>query len=162
MKALVVYYSFEGNTEYMAKRIASNLDADIEAIRPVSKDDEPPHSGFMKFLKGGFSAIRGEQIDIRSLSVSVTDYDTIILCSPVWASSYPPAVVSFIERYSFSGKDLYVAATSGSGNAKKMFKKISRQLPGNHYKMSLSIKSPVSGNSDEESKIDRFCSVIRG
>ena len=39
MRALVVYYSFEGNCEFAAKRIAKMLGADLLKLRP---GNEPP------------------------------------------------------------------------------------------------------------------------
>ena len=35
MKTLIVYYTLEGNTHYAAKKIASELGADVLRIKPV-------------------------------------------------------------------------------------------------------------------------------
>ena len=45
MKTLVLYYSFEGNTEYVATGLAKRLDADIQKIEPIK---ELKSKGFSK------------------------------------------------------------------------------------------------------------------
>ena len=47
MKKLVIFYSFEGNTKYIAENIAEAVDADILELKPV-KDIKS--NGFMKYL----------------------------------------------------------------------------------------------------------------
>lgn len=37
MKAIVVYYSFEGNTKLIAQTIANTVDADIEELKPKNR-----------------------------------------------------------------------------------------------------------------------------
>ena len=47
MKTLVVYYTLEGNTHYAAKKIVSELGADMLRLKPVKTY---PKQGFRKFL----------------------------------------------------------------------------------------------------------------
>ena len=47
MRALVVFYSLEGNTAFAADKIASALDADTLRISPAKAY---PRSGFRKFF----------------------------------------------------------------------------------------------------------------
>ena len=50
MKALIVYYSLNGNTEYVATQLAPLLNADTLRVNPIK---EYPSSGFKKFLWAG-------------------------------------------------------------------------------------------------------------
>ena len=50
MKALVMYYSHEGNTQVIAEAIANELKADIERIIP--KNEKPEETGFNKYFWG--------------------------------------------------------------------------------------------------------------
>ena len=49
-KVAIVYYSMSGNTDYVAKHISKNIEADL--IRIVPKK-EYPNSGLKKFFWGG-------------------------------------------------------------------------------------------------------------
>ena len=40
MKTLIVYYSHEGNTDFVAKKIAEKLEADTVRLVPVKKYPE--------------------------------------------------------------------------------------------------------------------------
>ena len=50
MKALIVYYSMGGNTEYAARKTAAQTGADLLRLEP---EKEYPSSGFRKFFRGG-------------------------------------------------------------------------------------------------------------
>ena len=49
MKKLVVFYSYEGNTKFIAKTIAESINEDILELKPVKDMDS---KGFMKFIWG--------------------------------------------------------------------------------------------------------------
>jgi flavodoxin len=52
-KALVVYYSLEGNTRFIAENIAAEIGADIFALKTKKKLP----GGFLKYIIGGFQAV---------------------------------------------------------------------------------------------------------
>ena len=82
MKALIVYYSMSGNTEYAAGRIAGRLGADLLRLEP---EKAYPDSGFRKFFRGGKSAVMAEKPRLRPYQFDAGAYDTIIFGFPVWA-----------------------------------------------------------------------------
>ncbi len=94
MKALVVYYSMSGNTEYVAKSISNKIESDIIKLTPKK---EYPSKGFIKFLWGGKSAIMGEMPKLESYEFESDKYDLIIFGTPVWASSFTPPIRTFIN-----------------------------------------------------------------
>ncbi|MCI2049360.1 MAG: NAD(P)H-dependent oxidoreductase [Lachnospiraceae bacterium] len=160
MKAAVVYYSFEGNTEYVARRIAEKTGAEQVRLLPGS---EPPRSGPGKFLVGGFRASTGSRPALKPIAKNMDDYDVIILGCPVWAGTYPPAVGTFLQDYRFRGKDVYLFGCSMSGNAGKMFEKLTKALDGNHVAGTLSLISPRSEKDKADPMVDGFCTqILRG
>ena len=116
MKA-VVYYSLQGNCEFVAAEIAKELDA--KAIRLVP-DVDPPKKGFGMFFKGGGMVFRKKTPNLVGFDFNADDYDTIVLCSPVWASSYVPAFRTFFSKVDLSGKKVAIVASSAGGDAVKM------------------------------------------
>ena len=65
MNTLIVYYSLEGNTDFVAKKIADKLQADILRLVPVKKY---PEKGLAKFFWGGKSAMMAETPELEPYS----------------------------------------------------------------------------------------------
>ena len=62
MKILVVYYSLEGNTDYIAQMIARKCGAVLERLRP---ENEPPKNA-LRYIIGGREAIRNEKARLNT------------------------------------------------------------------------------------------------
>ena len=149
----MIYYSFEGNTEFAAQTAAKYADIDLEKLVPGK---EPPKTGFRKFMWGGKSAVFGETPPLAPLKYDAADYDDIIVGFPVWASSYPPAVATYIKEHAFTGKKVRVIACSASGNCEKAVNKLKNKLPGNEFGEVLSLTDPAKDKEKSEELIKQF------
>lgn len=94
MKALVLYYSFEGHTRQIAEVIAQAINADLEAIKPVH---ELRSHGFSKYIWGGRQAVMGKKPELQALTSNVQDYDVLFIGTPVWAFTYSPPIRTLIH-----------------------------------------------------------------
>ncbi|HPE70473.1 MAG TPA: flavodoxin [Thermotogota bacterium] len=104
-KNLLVYYSMDGNTRFLAAEIARNIPCDSVEIEPLNPLDR---LGFLKYPVGGFMAIFQSTQDIKQITQKVDDYDTILVGSPVWAGNVTPAVRTFLVRNPFRGKNVVI------------------------------------------------------
>ncbi|MBN1603793.1 MAG: hypothetical protein JW915_19430 [Chitinispirillaceae bacterium] len=109
MKTLVVYYSRTGNNAYLAKRIAQDSKADIEALMPGIGIF--PVVMLLSVLKSGTG--------IRALKNDINHYDQIILCGPIWAGFLCSPLLDFIKKYKQQGKRLHFATSCGSDDKRK-------------------------------------------
>ena len=153
MKTVVVYYSFKGNSKFVADVASQRLKA--EEVRLVP-DQEPPKKGLGMFLKGGGMALKKQTPELVDFSLDVSGYDTIVLCAPVWAGVYPPAVGSFLSKVDLSGKNLAVIACSASGKAEKMIGAIEGATKAKLV-AKLSLLNPLRSQEDCKAKIQAFC-----
>jgi flavodoxin len=126
MKALVVFYSFDGNTRFIAKRIAEACGADLAELKV--KDEAHPR-GFMKFLWGGRQVVMGREPELLPLEKDPADYDLIFLGSPVWAFSITPAMRAFLAHARLQGKKTALFCCHGGGKG-RFFRKMQDALPG--------------------------------
>lgn len=110
-KILVVYFTRTGNTERVAKDIAAALDADIERIR--EKDDR---SGCLGYFAAGRDGMNEKSTEIEPVKSRASDYDIVIIGSPVWAWNLTPAVRTYIEQNRGSFKAVSFFITAGSTN----------------------------------------------
>lgn len=109
-KKLIVYYSYTNNTKKIAEQIQKAIGADIckiETVKPYTGDYNSVVEQGKQEIDGGFKPA------IKSLSVNLADYNTIILGTPVWWYTYAPAVATFLSEYDLSGKTIIPFATNG-------------------------------------------------
>ena len=156
MKTLVVYYSFEGNSEYAAKQIAARLGADLQQLKA---GNEPP-SGLGKYLIGGRAALKGEKAILYRISRHPEDYDMVIIGGPVWAGTLPPALREFMIQHPFERKRAALFACSASGNAVRMLDRLKTMLAGNEILADLSLKKPLRHKEKADEQIGEFCDKL--
>lgn len=81
MKAIVIYYSYSGNTKNIALHIAEALNADTAVIDTVKAYE----GDYDAVVEQGHDEIRkGFRPPIKPINVDLSQYDTIILGTPVW------------------------------------------------------------------------------
>lgn len=109
-KSLVVYFSWSGNTENVAKSIQRQTDFDIWEIIPVT-----PYSDDYDAVVD--LAQKEQSTDARpAISGSIENieqYDVIYVGYPNWWYVAPTIINTFVESYDFSGKTIVPFATSG-------------------------------------------------
>ncbi|MBQ4045818.1 MAG: flavodoxin [Lachnospiraceae bacterium] len=127
MKDLVVYYSLEGNTAYVAEIISKKTGADLLRLEPKKAYHD---KGFAKFLWGGKSAVMAEKPELEDYDVNLDDYDRIIFGFPVWASNYTPPIRTFIEENAdvLAGKRFAAYACQSGSGGKKALGKLAKDL----------------------------------
>ena len=160
MKAAVVYYSMSGNTAYMAEQIAGRLGADLIRIEPVKAY---PAQGFRKFFWGGKSAVMGEKPELEPYSFPEGLYDTVVVCSPVWAGRLSPPILSFLtdEKVKLRSTNVSVCMTHMGGGADKAFEQARKVLGIDGLKAALALVSPkTSAGRETAEQIEAFCSSI--
>lgn len=112
MKTLILYYSFEGNTDYIASLLKEKLNADSVRIKPLK---DLKNTGFSKYIWGGKQVYMNEKPKLEPLTVDLNDYDRIFLGSPVWAWTLAPAIQTVIQD-SLHHKEVYCFYTHEGGD----------------------------------------------
>ena len=82
MSTLVVYFSFDGNTKFIAEKVTETISADMIELKTSKKY---PREGFKKYFLGGKSVIFGEKPKLINERIDWNRYETIIIGTPVWA-----------------------------------------------------------------------------
>ncbi len=118
-KTLVVYFSATGVTDKMAKTMADYIGADIYQIVPeqeytsedLNRDDPSCRCNQESASTEIRPAIASEKID-------VSKYDNILLGYPIWYHKSPRIIMTFLDSYDLSGKNIVTFCTSwGTGIA---------------------------------------------
>ena len=112
---LVAYFSATGNTEAVAERLASGLDADLFSIVPAD-----PYSEEDLDYNDDDSRSSQEMNDPSARPAiswtldNMDQYDIIFLGYPIWWGDAPRIMSTFMESYDFSGKTIIPFCTSAS------------------------------------------------
>ena len=150
---LLVYYTFEGNTGFVADELQKRLDLVTERLRV---EHEPPKKGLGKFLHGGKSALMGEDPGLLPLQNDPAAFSGIILAYPVWAGTFPPAVGAFLKQYPLQNKTVHVIACSASGNGAKSIENVRAALPDCKVVSSLNLMNPLKNRETTVRELAAF------
>ena len=123
-KTLMLYYTFTGNTEFVAERM-KELIPELTVERLIA-ENEPPKKGPGKFFLGGLGARLHFDPALFPVYHDPDKFDRVILAFPVWAGTYPPAIDALSKKAPFVGKQLYIIACSSGGRAENAIEKPSR------------------------------------
>ena len=76
MKKLIAYYSFEGNTKFVAEILARKFHSDILSIKPKK---EITNHKFLKFIWGGKQVLMQESPELLPVEKDPAQYDFICI-----------------------------------------------------------------------------------
>lgn len=101
MKTLVVYYSYSGNTKSIAKKVAEELNADLLELEPIKAYS----SDYDTVVQVGQEEVnRDYKPELKPFSISLNDYEKIIIGSPTWWYKMASPVLTFLSENDLSGK----------------------------------------------------------
>ena len=155
-KKLIVYYSLDGNTRFVAENIAKIINADLLELKPIK--EEVPRN-FMKYFWGGRQVWMKQKPALYSFELNPQNYDTLFIATPVWAFSHTPAIASFFEAVKLEKKKVGLICCSG-GMKGKTFENMKEKLAGNEFIGELHLKEPLSNKEKNISLIKEWLGKI--
>lgn len=162
MKTLIVYYSLEGNTDYVAEKIKEKIGADLLKLVPKKAYHE---KGFAKFFWGGKSAVMAEKPELEEVSVDLSGYERIIFGFPVWASNFTPPLRTFIVEHAneLKGKRFAAFACQSGSGAEKAFGKLAKCIGIDEFEQTAVFIDPKARQTaKKDEQIEAFCNVLGG
>ena len=113
-KSLVLYFSPTWNTKRIATFISEITSGDITEIIP-----ETPYTSEDLNYNDNETRATKEQNDSNARpgiasKISLDGYDTIYIGYPIWWWTNPKIILTLIEKYDFSGKEIVLFCTSWS------------------------------------------------
>lgn len=136
MRPIIIYYSYGGNTKRIAEDIHEKKGYDMVEIKPVV----PYTSDYQKLVDLEESKMTQEElVEIEPINIDLSNYDTIILGTPVWWYTMTPPIRTFLKKYDLSGKKIVPFATNG-GWLGTTFDDIKKYTPNSEVEKPISIK----------------------
>lgn len=147
LRILVVYYSFEGNTELIAESIAKEINSDIlklEVVKPISNDSS-------KYLMGGKQVLLKEKPKLMPYEFKAENYDVLFIGTPIWAWNYTPALRTFFVENTIKNKKIALFSCNGGSNG-KTFENIKNAIKDNEFFGEIQFLQPLSTGREENIK----------
>lgn len=154
-KALVVYFSWGGNTREVAKQIGEITRAEVFELLPAE-----PYTR-LRYGKDGVEGIEevaehevkeGYQPKLKTLPNNLEQYDVIYVGSPCWFNTIAPPVATFLATVELSGKTIVPFMTHGGSRMGKSVDDIKRLAP----KANVTEGLPVSESRVKQAKNEIF------
>ncbi|HAV89845.1 MAG TPA: flavodoxin [Eubacterium sp.] len=133
-----------GNTEIVCNDIKDMIESDVFKIEMKN----PYSPVYMTCIDEAKKDLReNARPELSNYIESVDEYDTVILAYPNYWGTMPMAVITFLEKYDFSGKTILPLCTnegSGMGSSERDIKKYA---PGAEVKAGLAITGSQAANA---------------
>lgn len=148
-KTLVLYYSATGTTKRIAEIVAQKTNADLAVIHPVqpyTSEDLDWHNDQSRTSVEQHQ--HNSRVAIQDDLPDLTDYDTVLIGSPIWWGIPPRMIASVIDHLDLNGQTLVGFATCGGSDYTWAQRFISRALSENGGKANLKAGRVLSSGTD--------------
>ncbi|MGD9014417.1 MAG: flavodoxin [Candidatus Omnitrophota bacterium] len=112
MRAIIIYYSYSGNTKKIADCLANYLQGEneVKVLRLETQDESTTF-----FIQAARALIHKKARVVHAES-DLSNYDLICLGTPVWAFAPAPAMNTYLDICSgLLGRPVVIFTTYGSG-----------------------------------------------
>ncbi len=145
-KAIVIYYSLEGNTDYIAQAVAEGASAELLRLHQ-QKEISP--TGLIRYVTGGkLAATKGLPALAETLP-DLSDVEYVFLGTPVWASTFAPALRTFISQEKLVGKKI-ACFICYAGNAGRVEQELKQLCPEAQFMGSIGFKDPFKKKRSDD------------
>ena len=138
-KSLIVYFSKTGTTERIANEIKDITGSDIVKIETVNPYPED-YNETVEIAQNDEKA----RPEIKTTVDNLDQYDTIYLGYPIWWSTMPMAVFTFIENNNLDGKTIIPFSTHKGSGLGSSVSDLKTALPNSTIKDGLACNSSTT------------------
>jgi flavodoxin len=153
MKTLIAYYSRTEVTAKVAKDIQKEFGADIEEIKDTKK-----RSGLLGWIKSLYDAIKGIPAKIKPIEKDPSEYDTVIIGTPIWASTMATPILTYITENKAKFKNVAFFCTCGSSGYAETLAKMEKLADKEPLETLFLTKSDIGSYDD---KLESYANKIK-
>ncbi len=116
MSKAIIYYSLSGRTK---RELENRFDGDFYRLKGKIKI---PKRYFVQMFYLGYFATFNKDLDYEKFDIDFSQYDEIVLASPVWAFTFSPFMKKFLKDNPIKNKNITLLMTHEGGPGKSMEK----------------------------------------
>ncbi|MGM5480873.1 MAG: flavodoxin family protein [Nanobdellota archaeon] len=151
MRALVIYYTRSGTTKKAVGELTKHIRADMYELV-----DHKKRSGLLGWLRSGRDAAKKKLTGIDKPTNVPSRYPVVILATPNWVGSIPPAMRMYIKEYLTGVKKLAFIVTQGGKGQEKILTEL-EELTGQKPVAAVQLRS-----KDVKKQTEAFKTSLKG
>ncbi len=143
-KVLVAFFSRSGTTRGVAEMIHTQVGGDMLEIRaadPYPVDDAANRRRVEQEKATGARPLLA--MDLENLN----DWDVIFVGHPIWQGELPPVLLTFLEKYDFSGKTVIPFCTYGGSGPGETPGEIAKLTPKSGHLEGFGVMTAEAGSA---------------
>lgn len=156
MRALLVYYSRTGHTKKIAEEISQELQCDTDEIIDTVK-----RTGPVGLMTSGREAAKKELTKIMPAKKDPSQYDIVIIGTPVWALTMSSPVRTYIVQNKDKLKNVAFFCTLGGIGVESAFHDL-EDLSGKRAAGTLAVNTHSITEGTYKDSVKQFSDIIRG
>lgn len=115
-----------GSTEYIANLIQRYVGGD----RVLLQTENPYSENFSEVIVQNHLEQQQDYLpNLKNMNINIDDYDVIYIGYPVWATTAPQVVFSFLQKYDFAGKTIIPFCTHDGYGSGSSYEDIKNSVP---------------------------------
>ena len=142
VNAVIVYFSWSGNTRAAAEEIGRQTGADLFELTPA----EPYTSDYNALLDIAQEERQNNARPAISGDIDLSKYDTVFIGYPIWWGDMPMILYTFLDQTDLSGKTVLPFVTSGGSGLSGTVGAIREAEPDAVVTEGLSISGSAAAN----------------
>ncbi len=146
-KILTAYFSWGGNTKFIAEKINSQVGGDIFQIETAI--DYPNDYNETAYGVAKEQHDKGLMPELKN-NGDVSNYDVIFVGTPAWWYEMAPAVKTFLTKNKFNGKTIIPFITHGGGGKYTIAQDMGKLTQGSTVLEPFVVYEQGNSNTDKE------------
>ena len=137
-KALIVFYSWSGNTRGVAKEIQKQTGFDMVELKLVKPYSDDYNTVLNEAQRDQHKQAR-PALKTKIPADKWSEYETVLIGYPNWWASIPMPIATLFESYNFSGKKILPFCSHGGGRFGQSITAIAKLAPQANIGEGLSV-----------------------
>ncbi|MBN1900053.1 NAD(P)H-dependent oxidoreductase [Candidatus Sumerlaeota bacterium] len=156
MKTLILYYSRTGITRKVAETIQEKMKCDLEEIIDLKNRKGP-----LGFIVSGKDSVMKKLTEIKQIQKNPSDYDLVILGTPVWASTMSCAMRTCLRQYRDKFRNIAFFCTTGGTGITNTFNHMEQEC-GKKPLATMGLKASLVKKGRFMEEVSQFIRKISG
>jgi DNA-binding transcriptional ArsR family regulator/flavodoxin len=156
VRACVIFYSYSGITRGVAEGIRNASGCDLIEVKT-----QKPYTAFTAYTTGVLRSRKGACDPIEPAEIDVSDYDLLIIGTPVWAGKPAPAINAAVQAFKGCEGKMAVTFTTCCNQPGEALPLLSEELADREVRVMAGISLDARDTKNPDAGSELLRQIIR-